>query len=55
MIFNKEKNLEIQFKLQNTLIKIFNSNCIKPNQKRIQMILGNIQLYLKEEKTFKDI
>lgn len=55
MIFNKEKNLEIQFKVQNTLIKIFNNSCIKPNQEKIQMILNNVRLYSDEEKIFKDI
>lgn len=55
MIFNKEKNLEIQFKVQNTLIKIFNNNCIRPNRERIQIILNNVRLYSDEEKMFKDI
>ena len=55
VIFEEKSNLEIQFKIQNTLIKIFNDKCVRRDRDKIDMVLNNVMLYLELEKTSEDI
>ncbi len=55
MVFEEKSNLEMQFKIQNTLVKIFNDKCAGRDRDKIDMVLNNVMLYLELEKESKYI